>query len=697
MRKRCLAILLILLIVAVPIFSSAASKVLVSADFNTSKNSGFDKDAYLKDKARFYWSENEGRDGSGCLVIECTTENDARYAYTVKSKKSTYYKISGYIKTEGVGYGDNDAKGANLSVKDLFEVHGNILGTQDWTYVEFYGLTGSSQTSFTVFLRLGGYGGTNTGKAYFDDFKVEELDSLPVGADASLLYKDTPTQQAFPPEYTDPMRVAVLILFFSAFVFILYYRSVKRNIIPEGLTARQQVIILLLIGLILRLFLSVTAPQCSIDVNLFSYWAKSAAEHGFDIYNRVPGIDYPPGYMTILMIVGKVTSLFNAYGTLLGRMLIKTPAILCDIAIGYIIYKLAIKKLNTKWTIFLVCAWLFNPVVLIDSAAWGQVDSVLTLAIIACIYYITQEKYGVAGVHLAIGVMLKPQALFISPILFYALVKNFTLKDNIRKKIMPFWHTLSSFIVTYVIIALPYWVNMNIKWVYELFLKTAGHYSYITVNALNYHFLKGNNWVKDDKMALFGLSLFTWGMVAIVVASVITWILYQKSKKLYSVPYLLSSVLIYTVVNFGPRMHERYFFPIIALMLIALIYINNKWLLYLFAVTSGVNFLIVMEIMTDLTVGGLGNQYRHFNWPNLTLFRGTLAFVNVACSILLLIFTILNTIGVFKGKEHKLWDGDTDDQIRPSESTFKKYLSRVKVLGLNRDVEEWSVDDEKKN
>ena len=108
--------------------------------------------------------------------------------------------------------------------------------------MEFYGLTGSSQTSFTVFLRLGGYGGTNTGKAYFDDFKVEELDSLPVGAEVTALYKESSANNDFPPMYTDPMRVAGLLTFFSAIVFIIYYRYVTRHkdAVQEGLSTLQK-------------------------------------------------------------------------------------------------------------------------------------------------------------------------------------------------------------------------------------------------------------------------------------------------------------------------------------------------------------------------------------------------------------------------------------------------------------------------
>lgn len=698
MIKRVILVCLTLLFILCPLLSFGTNNVIIEKNFDSGIPDSFDKEAYVGETAKFSWSENGGRNNSGCLVIECDTENDARFKYTVNAEKKTYYKISAYIKTENVS--SRVEKGANLSIDLLYDVYGNFFGTRDWTYVEFYGLTGASQTSFTVLLRLGGYGSTNTGKAYFDDFKVEKIDKLPAGEEATALYTESQVVKK-PALYTDSMRVASLLIVFTSFVFIVIYKYLrnKTNALESGMTLAQKVFMLVFVGMLLRMVLTVTAPQCSIDVNLFQYWAKNAAQFGYKLYVPQNNIDYPPGYMHILLRVGKISEEFKAYGTSLGIFLIKMPAIICDGIIAFIIYKTAGKKLSPDWVLFIVACWVFNPVVILDSAAWGQVDSVLSLALVLCIYYLTKDKYGVAGVWFAVGVMIKPQALFIAPIIFYALLKHSFEKESVKEKLLPFVYTVTSFLVTFVLIALPFWVHKSKTWIIDLYTGTAEGYKYITVNALNFHFLMGNNWVADTTNKYKGITLFAWGMFAIVIASLIAMVLHLKNKRLSSVPYLMSSVLIYLVVNFGPRMHERYFFPIIALLLFAIIKMNNKWLLYIYGLTSAVNFMIVMEIMTDLNVGS--SIDRSYNWPELNTFRGTLAFINVACSVLLLIFAVLYSYGFFKGKKHQIWDTDDEEEmIAAEESMIMSLVNRLKPLlnrNVQKDVEEWSVDNDKKN
>lgn len=687
MPRKVFFLLLIFIIILGPVLSFADKAFLLEADFNSSSNPDFKEDAYVISDANFSWSPDQGKDGSGCLVVENKTENDSRYAYTVSAKGNTYYRISVYIKTESVGLG-SDTKGANISIKDLSDVYGDISGTQDWTHVEFYGLTDNKQKSFTVFLRLGGYSGVNTGIAYFDDFKIEELDRLPSGEKAQPLFTSSSITSNYPDYYLDSMKVASLILLFSVFLFVLYNKRLKMDQVLEekSLGLKDKVLILIFVALIVRIVIALAGPQCSIDVNLFQYWAKSAAEHGFSIYAKPNNIDYPPGYIFVLMILGHISNLFGAYGTSLGRLIIKLPAILSDLAIAYFIYKLAKDKLEDKWTYFLVLIWLFNPMVILDSAAWGQVDSFLTLFLIWTFYSLNKERYVLTGCFFGLACMVKPQALFVAPIIFYSIVKGFLKRKGFKERLLPFVYTLSSFLVTYILVALPFWVHMSKKWILDLFFDTADHYDYITVNALNYHFLRGNNWVKDNIKSLFGLSLFWWGMIFIVLISVIVWILQQKNPKVRGTPYLMASLLVFLVVNFGPRMHERYFFPVLAFMLIALIYINNKWLLYIYGLASAANFLIVMEVMTDLTVGGSMDKYRHFNWPELNLFRGTLAALNVGASILLLVFAILYSFGKLNREKDKIWKADTQEEVVVEKiNIFTKIKERKLKLEKRRD------------
>lgn len=103
--------------------------------------------------------------------------------------------------------------------------------------------------------------------------------NYPLGEEATTLY--TEAQEVTKPAlYTDSMRVASLITLFVSIVFVIYYRYLKNGITPleNGLSLGQNVFMLVSVGILLRMILTVTAPQCSIDVNLFKYWAREAGQ-----------------------------------------------------------------------------------------------------------------------------------------------------------------------------------------------------------------------------------------------------------------------------------------------------------------------------------------------------------------------------------------------------------------------------------
>jgi len=82
---------------------------------------------------------------------------------------------------------------------------------------------------------------------------------------------------------------------------------------------------------------------------------------------------------------------------------------LCDLATGALIYKIAHKKFNEVASIVLTGFYLFNPVILIDSAMWGQVDSVFTLFVALMVYLVAEHKLIPAYYIFAIGILIKPQ------------------------------------------------------------------------------------------------------------------------------------------------------------------------------------------------------------------------------------------------------------------------------------------------
>ena len=154
---------------------------------------------------------------------------------------------------------------------------------------------------------------------------------------------------------------------------------------------KKSLLFLLLAALLARLGLAYF--QYSGDVNNHLVWSQSfIGEGAAGFYSRhFPGYNdanYPPLaiylfglsvflYQIILSFFQYLNNLIGAFPSALiplwqsGNMqaaFLKLPAILADIGIGYLIYRLTKKKL-------LAAVYLFNPAVFYISAVWGQIES----------------------------------------------------------------------------------------------------------------------------------------------------------------------------------------------------------------------------------------------------------------------------------------------------------------------------------
>jgi len=437
----------------------------------------------------------------------------------------------------------------------------------------------------------------------------------------------------------------------------------------KGVSVLTAVIIMLVSGLILRLILSLTAPQCGIDVGLFQSWGRHAVEDGItNIYAKADmySLDYPPLYIYFLWFNTLLGRFLGIADTAAMTLLTKLPAMLADIAIGWLIFRLTGDRFSKNWVIFLVSLWVFNPMVLLDSACWGQVDALLALPCLLMVYFIVKEKYIPASVMLGLAIILKPQGIFVLPILGYALVRKF-FRDKETPKLKTFLLTLRCMLVaigTVLVVALPCGIKMKpnfFSWLINLYIGTAGGYKGATVNSYNFWYVLGKNWTNDAE-PFGGLTYFKWGMIFIVIACLIAWAMYHIPKKQANwAPFMIAATMVYTVTMFAPRMHERYFFPSVALLLAAVILSNNKLLLYLYGVMTGVNFLSVLSIMMGLEVGGaLKNAnaqydvYAQYYWAGPALHRDLIAGVNLVCCLALLTVSILLAFGVLKADNPKL-------------------------------------------
>ena len=453
-----------------------------------------------------------------------------------------------------------------------------------------------------------------------------------------------------------------------AVIMIAYYLNIKKTLAASSVPkkkrskenelispantkkVRNAVIAIIAIGFVVRLALSIPDWGFANDIGCFGSWSRTAAGDLFNTYNNLAGnIDYPPGYVYILYVTGLLGKLFNCYNTGLYTLIVKLPAIICDCFIAWFIYLIAKERTSKETTLFFVLFWIANPAAVIDSTIWGQVDSVLSLALIAGLYLIMKNKFVLSSVVFGGAIMLKPQAIIVLPVLFYALLKN--------KKVKTIIFSFLAGAGTAILIALPFALNVDMSneytngvvtpileaigangggfftklmtpfaWILSLFIGTAGHYSYATVNALNFFFMTGANW-KQDSEPFLGFTYYTWGMIAIVVAALLVWVMYLISKKKDYMPFLASSVILLLVANFGPRMHERYFFPSIVLLLFTALIAKTKGTTVLAIAATVLGYLTVLEVLVDLNLG------IPYMWPEVNTYRFILSLGNVALAL----------------------------------------------------------------
>lgn len=131
--------------------------------------------------AQHEWVEG-GRQEGMCLKIRSTNGADSSWYQDVTVKPRTRYRLSAWIRTEGLTSLRN-GMGALLNVHTMGQtVTAAVLGDSDWRRVELEFETGSGQRSVSINCLFGGWGWAS-GTAYYDDLSLSEIRGGSIAAD----------------------------------------------------------------------------------------------------------------------------------------------------------------------------------------------------------------------------------------------------------------------------------------------------------------------------------------------------------------------------------------------------------------------------------------------------------------------------------------------------------------------------------
>lgn len=324
---------------------------------------------------------------------------------------------------------------------------------------------------------------------------------------------------------------------------------------------------------IVRLVAAASYQGYEVDINCFLAWSDMIFEKGFgNFYTSDAFTDYPPGYMYVLFVVGWIRSLLGiGQYSVLSIVITKLPAILCDMVTGYLVYKIACKKFQEKGAALLAGIFLLTPAILLDSAIWAQVDSVFTMFVVLMCYLFTERKLPQAFFAFAIGILVKPQTLIFGPILLFAVVDYIFLdsfKNDSREVFWKkfFYHLVMGLLAIGLLALLM--VPFGFMNAFKQYTETVTSYPYASVNAYNFWTMLGKNWAAQTEK-IFGVTIQAWGMMFIVISILFAAYVNFKSKEKESKYYFVAALEIFMIYCMSVRMHERYAYPAIVLLLLA--------------------------------------------------------------------------------------------------------------------------------
>lgn len=366
------------------------------------------------------------------------------------------------------------------------------------------------------------------------------------------------------------LEISLIVLFFcvAAYAIWSYYLNPEMNKkIQKPNNDWNYIYIVAAAGtaFILRIILGAVYKGHATDMNCFIGWSDAIFKNGIRNFYTSPDFhDYPPGYMYVLYLIGAIRHVIPMQGAAL-YVLIKLPAIVCDLLAGLLIYKIAKKRCSDNISTALASLYLFNPAAVLNCSLWGQVDSVYTLLILLMIYLISENKMIASYFSFAACILIKPQSFILTPVLIAGIVENVFLHDFSREKFLKNLGAGLLAIAAIFVLALPF----GISEVFEQYKITLQSYQYCTVNAFNFWGALGKNWKELKTIA----TILSYIFLAAIVAYSMYLFFKSRHKSKY---YFTGAVLVFFTYMFSTKMHERYAFPAMVLLLAALVLTENK-------------------------------------------------------------------------------------------------------------------------
>lgn len=293
-------------------------------------------------------------------------------------------------------------------------------------------------------------------------------------------------------------------------------------------------LVFLFLSLCLRLILfDYISPDY---VSFLSQWVESMRHMSIREALSTPIGDYNMPYLYLLLLISRLP-IYDLYG-------IKLVSVLADVFLALAVGKLASLVTKHPAKIFLAfLAALMVPTVFLNSAYWGQCDSVYAAFALWGLYYGIQKRPVLSLSMLSLAFAFKLQTVFLLPILAFFLVTN-------RMKL----RHLPVFPAVFLAAMLPALLaGRSLSDTFSIYLSQTKAYPYLSLNAPSFWVMIPNDYFEALSPApvLFA-AMGTLGLLFLFL---------QRHPSLEGSDLVeLGLIFSLAIPWLLPKMHERYFF-----------------------------------------------------------------------------------------------------------------------------------------
>ncbi len=310
----------------------------------------------------------------------------------------------------------------------------------------------------------------------------------------------------------------------------------------------------------------------------------AAVYHGglFNLYRVLPS-DYPPLYLSMLGIVGALQDWLRLPQPLYRvddpalLFLLKLFPVMGDLLLIGVAY--AWLRRDRLWRWIIPGALAVVPGLIIDSAQWGQSDSLMVLLVVLSLIALNHAKPLPAWCFFAIAMLIKFQSIVILPILFALTLRRYGIRALIMGGVLA--------LCLIVVMLLPFALGSGLHAALTPYVGAVGEYPVATVNAFNLWYALTPHqpgtalpWPDDqfpDSRQFLGpltykqTGLLLMGAYALLIL-VTAWSIADERRE-----FIWAASLYFAFFMLPTEIHERYLYPAVVLLLIGIAQDRRVW------------------------------------------------------------------------------------------------------------------------